>query len=232
MSIEVASYRDQLLTTRQQLDVLREYNRRYWAGHFSAAELAALEVSDEFPTLDNLPVVHAEFGSAWDTIDAWKNVYLDSEITHWNTLPSTRRDFDSFIRQHAQTAHYKPGLRIVHMDLTRDGDRYRSMRELYAAAEETPDMLLAHSEGLALVGLHRAFRESAEGYARRHTPYLPGYQARNVFVSEAWAGDWDWAARFDYGRPHQGWGLRVFPTAGDRSIQGSLLLVRGGANAQ
>lgn len=225
MAFETINYRDQLLTTREQLNVIRDYNLRYWTGHFSKADIAALDVTDDPPEPDNMPVIHAEFGSAWDTLSAWRNVYISSETTHWNTVPNGNRDFNGAIRQHKQTAHYEPGLRIVHMDLTQDERTYHDMNEVYAAATETPGLLLAHSEALALVGLHRIFRESADGYARRNTPYLPGYQARNVFVPDARAGDWDWVARFDHGRSDEGWGLRMFPTKGNVSISGAVLFV-------
>jgi hypothetical protein len=227
MTFETARYKDQLLTTRQQLDVLREYNQRCWMGHFSEAELAAIDVSSELPELDNVPVLHAEFGSAWDTLDAWRKVYMSDQTTHFNTLPDSRRDFNEFVRPHERTARYEPGLHIVHMDLTRDQDTYHDMKEVYADVAEKPGLRLAHSEALALVGLHRVFRESAGGYARRKTPYLPGYQARNVFVPDVQAGDWDWVPRFDHGRSQEGWGLRMFPIKGDRNIDGAVLFVRG-----
>lgn len=227
MTFETGRYQDQLLTTHEQLNVLREYNQRYWRGHFSEAELAAVDATSEYPDLDNMPVIHAEFGSAWDTLSAWRAVYMSDQMTHWNTLPDFRRDFDTFVRQHEQTAHYEPGLHIVHMDLTQDQSTHHDMGEVYADVADNPDLLLAHSEALALVGLHRAFRESAGGFAREKTPYLPGFQARNVFAPAAYAGDWDWALRFDHGRSHEGWGLRMFPTKGRRGIDGAVLFVRG-----
>jgi len=226
MSFESA-YQNQLISTSEQLEVLRDYNQRCWQGHFSQEELAALDVSYERPSPDNVAVIHAEFGSSWDTFNAWRRVYMSHQITHWNTMPDSRRSFEGAVRQHQQTAQYEPGLHIVHMDLTQDHDTYRTMNDVYAAAEETPGMLLAHAEGLALVGLHRALRDSADSYARAKTPYLPGYQARNVFVPEARAGDYDWTVRFDHGHLDEGWGLRVFPTKGDPGIGGAVLLVHG-----
>lgn len=231
MTSEIPNYQSQLLSTREQLNVLREYNQRYWEDHFKEPELAALDVNYHAQTLDNVAVIHAEFGSIWETLCAWSSVYMSGRTTHFNTVPSDRKSFNKSVRLHEQTARYTPGLHIVHMDLTRDQDTYRTMDEAYAAAEETPGLLLAHGEALALVGLHRALRESPDGYARAKTPYLPGYQAKNVFVPEAWAGDWDWVARFDQGRPQEGWGLRTFPTQGSVNISGAVLFVHGDQGA-
>jgi hypothetical protein len=228
MAFETVNYQDQLLTTREQLDVLRGYNQRYWNNHFKGTELTSLNVTDEYPELDNVPIIHAEFGSAWETFIAWRGVFISSDITHWNTFAfHTKEDFNKYVQTHEQTARYEPGLHIVHMDLTQDESTYRSMNEVYAHTEETPNVLLACSEGLALVGLHRALREPENGYAREKTPYLPGYQVRDIFVPEARAGGLDWVVRFEPGRPNEDWGLRVFPTKENPSIDGAILFVHG-----
>jgi hypothetical protein len=228
MAFETVNYRDQLLTTREQLNVLRGYNQRHWGNRFNETEMLALNVTDERTELDNVPVIHAEFGSAWETFIAWTGIYMSRDTTHWNTLtPNTKKDFDHYIEPHEQTARYEPGLQIVHMDLTQDERTYHTMNEVYAHAEETPDVLLAHSEGLALVGLHRALRKPENGYAREKTPYLPGYQTRDVFVPEARAGDLDWVVRLEPGRSDEDWRLRVFPTKENPPIDGAILFVHG-----
>jgi len=225
MPPETLHYQDQLLSTAEQLDVLRQYNQTHWEGHFSEDELKALDVSYEYPDPTNMPVIHAEFESTWHTYDAWSRVYINSEISHLNTLPGSQRDFDSYVQLHDQTVQYEPGLHIVRMDLTRNRDTYRTMPEAYKDVEETPGLFLAHGEVLSLVGLHRALRK-AGSYVQRETPYIPGYQARNVFVPDAYAKNWDWTVRFN-DHVNGGLGLNVLPTKGTATINGAVPLVHG-----
>lgn len=114
MPINTAPFEGQLLPTWEQLEVLAEYNERYWEGRFSKAELDAVPVDDEPQTFDNARVVHPDFGSMTDTVGAWRKVFMSYRETHWNTIVDAR-DFVKYIRPHEQTAQYEPGLHVVHI---------------------------------------------------------------------------------------------------------------------
>lgn len=116
------------------------------------------------------------------------------------------------------------------LDLTQNGEEYPTIRDAQAAAEQTPGMLLAHSEGLALIGLHQALRKPG-GFAYENLPYLPGYDTRNMYAGGAQATDWNWGtARMDHGSEREGWGIRIFPASGRVSVRSAVLLVHGNAN--
>src|SRR6266540_2062279 len=222
MAIDPERYQDQLLTTEAQLDVLREYNDRCWQGEIGESQFATIEVDNQPQKLEDARVVHAEFGDTIGTIDHWRRAYMATRWgeVHWNALPDTKILGD-YLRLHedghGHIATYQPGLHIVRMDLTKDHGSFdsrdehgsiqqtRSMDGIRDKVRETP-MLLAQSEVLSLVGLHRAFRLDS-GYARDNNPYLSGYEMR----AHERRSDYNLVPAFSGGHEEDTSGLRVLP---------------------
>ncbi|HKR81858.1 MAG TPA: hypothetical protein VJR27_02565 [Candidatus Saccharimonadales bacterium] len=220
MSIETAPFQNQLLTTRQQLEVLREYNQ-IWGTPFDEAQFQAVAVTDRSQTLEDMHVLHVEFEDQVDTIAHWKTIYMNSRWSwaHWNSLPPIK-ELGEFIGLHDNTVKYEPGIHVVRLDLTQGQYDFTNIKDVHHVAAES-GTFLAHSEVLSLVGIHKAFR-AWEGYAQKHTPYLPGYAVRNMFKPNS--QDWNWTMRFDSsGYAEHEWGLRAFPSS--ESLWGAVPLV-------
>jgi hypothetical protein len=214
----------ELLTTEAQLEVLRDLNDRCWGGELDEAQFQAIDVDDQPQTLDNARVIHAEFADPIDTIDHWRRVYMNTGWgeRHWNSLPRTKY-LGEYLRpldpSKGRIATYAPGIHLVHMDLTKshtsfDYDAERNFRpvrdldEVRAQVSGIP-MLLAHSEVLSLVGLHKAFRGD-DGYATGASPHLSGYEMKNVYAGRPGEA-YDWVPVMDSSGKEGEIGLRCRP---------------------
>jgi|GEM_PF-3556508 len=224
-------FESELLTTEAQLDLLRDYNERYWGGELAESQFQATPVDDQPQTLDNVHVLHAEFANPIDTIDHWRKVYMNAHWgrgeVHWNSLPPTKylgEQLRLLDPAKGPIATYTPGIHLVRMDLTKDNasfdgrdehGTFRQVRDLDEVRKEVDrtSMLLAHSEVLSVVGLHKAFQANG-GYASEHGPYLSGYEMKNIFVGRP-GPEYDWVPVMGSSGREDQMGLRCRPAKGN-----------------
>lgn len=175
MSIATEQYEDQLLTTEQQLEELRQIDRE-WGGIIGEVALGAVAVDDRPQELDNVRVLHVEFDSLGETFARWRNLalYAHYGFAHWNSMLVRPQDINETTSLREGTVHYEPGIHEVALDLTHNRDDFETLEDAFSAVEQS-DYRLAHSEVLSLVGLHRAAFLRRDGFAWRELPYLPGY---------------------------------------------------------
>lgn len=220
MAINAEQYRNQLLTTEEQLDQLRRINDEKWDGIIDQAALEDVPVDNEPQTLDAMRVLHVEFDSLGETFATWRNLSLRAMygFAHWNSMLVRPDDINRTTSLHAQTARYEPGIHEVTLDLTHDGGDFRTLEDAYASVEQSGD-LLAHSEVLSLAGLHRNIFLKREGFAWKERPYLPGY----VFYDDHFRHTS--VLQFDTGARDGEMGIRPDRTASD-FVYGAVPLVR------
>jgi hypothetical protein len=143
MTVNSETYRDQLLTTEQQLEQLFLMDERW--GRIGRSVLYGLPVDSQPQELDDMRVLHVELGSLGETFAGWRNQALTAMygFAHWNSMLIHADQIDECTSLREQTMRYEPGVYEVHLDLTRDRDTFsnksdvKTLEEVLATVKES-----------------------------------------------------------------------------------------------
>jgi hypothetical protein len=194
---------DHLLSTADQLTLIRFYNEDSW-GKLTNEQLDNVPVDDEpQQDLSNLRVLHVDFGSTEDTISAWRSAYMPSMagLAHWNSYH--RSDGVPTLREN--THQYTAGIHEVRLDLTAHNDASPIIDIWQRTAEQ--GQVLAHAEVLSAMGVHRYLLEPRG--RKVLLPVLGGYtlRLRGRETPQTLQTDTD----------YRRWGLRYYSATANRS---------------
>lgn len=177
------SYNHLILSLDQQLELLRIYNAQYWNNRITEEQFAAVSTaSNQIQSLDNLKVLHVEFGSVARTFKAWYRIITDSASDREGLF----RPDEKHLRYSAETSQYKPDIHLVNMNMLSywNPNISRSVKEVRGWTKDKK-RVLAHSEILSFCGMHGDLLEKMDG---ENLPYinLAGYE----FVTDEKSSDW------------------------------------------
>ncbi len=179
---DVEHYSRLLLSLDEQLALLRQYNTTYWDSRLTENELTqafSLEETSRQQRIDDLTVLHVEFGSLRETLEMWWRVIAGeqprSERKVYDT--SSLRLLDFNVRSYSYginlvrinlVAHWKPQSERKFWD---ERSLAETRRQAHAAHET-----LAQLELMSAYGLHPTLMREQNG---RDVPYtwLPGIDA-------------------------------------------------------
>jgi hypothetical protein len=182
----VEPYGNHLLSLDEQLVRIRDYNALYWDGRFSDEELLAISTeSSHTQGIDDLEILHVEFGSLAETIEMWWKVFVGEQPAYWR--------WDEFkpdpkhLRLNRNTRSYKPGIHRVRIDLVAhwQPDTGRTLEEVRQRAKGR-DEVLAQTEVMSAYGIHSELLREQDG---KNLPYsdIPGTEVM-IPGDEALAG--------------------------------------------
>ena len=179
-------YVPMLLSLDEQQELLVRYNREYWGSRFTYEQLHELSVDttrDHVQSVDDLEILHVEFGSIEETVEMWWKVFVGEQPDSWR-WDGLKLDTEH-IRFSPNTTKYEPGVHRVRINLVAhwEPEDGRTVDEVRKQASDTHE-ILAHSEVLSAYGLHSALLREQDG---DNLPYadMAGYEA-TVPGGDAW----------------------------------------------
>ena len=178
-------YAGLLLPLSEQVKLLGQYDNDYWGGRIRR-KIKLFEIdttSDHVQSVDDLEILHVEFGSIEETVEMWWKVFVGEQPDSWR-WDGLKLDTEH-IRFSPNTTKYEPGVHRVRINLVAhwEPEDGRTVEEVRKQASDTHE-ILAHSEVLSAYGLHSALLREQDG---ENLPYadMAGYEA-TVPGKDAW----------------------------------------------
>lgn len=187
------NYSGLLLPLDKQLELLREYNEKYWGGVITEEMFAVVDTeSDHVQRVEDLEILFVQFGSDMETFENWVAVYRGEQENSWRG-GSLNKGYD-ICQLSANTRHYSVGIHCIHINLAAHWDpkNGRSVDDVRARAKDSV-VNLAHGEVFATYALHTELLQKTDGI---NLPYFDaaGYEVKPAGDSEwryAPYGNWD-----------------------------------------
>jgi len=171
-----------LLNLETQLNLLSEFNSRFWNNQLSEEqfevfeeEVARLDSADAHQqSVDDLEILYVDFGSPEQNVEMWWKVIAGTQPNAWR-WDSLQTDAEH-LRLAGCAKQYEPGIHRVRLNLVAHWDPQagRSVDQVRDQAARQ-GKTLAHAEVLAAYGLHGQLLRQMDG---QNLPYadLAGYE--------------------------------------------------------
>jgi hypothetical protein len=157
-------YNHLLLSLGDQLERLRRYNAKYWDNRLTDEQLAAVDTSsDHTQSVDDLEILHVDFGSPEQNVEMWWKVIVGTQPKNWR-WDELKLDPEHLSVLSRNTKTYEPGIHRVRINLVAhwEPEDGRTIEEVREGAKGT-DEILAHSEVMSAYGLHDALLREQDG---------------------------------------------------------------------
>lgn len=157
-------YTDKLLSLAEQLDLLKRYNKQYWEGRLDdPLDHYTTWVSDHLQRVDDLEILHVEFGSPAETIEMWWRVWVGEQPKSWR-WDELKLDPEHFQLLAENVDRYEAGIHRLRIDLTAhwEPETGRTLEEVRVQAKVNGETL-AHTEVMSAYGLHTALLREQDG---------------------------------------------------------------------
>jgi hypothetical protein len=150
-------YRSLLLPIYQQWSLICRYNKQYWGEYFSDDELNAFRPKMEGnheQSIEDLMILHVEFGSLQETIEMWLKVFIGEQPDHRH---SKKFDGERYGLLPTHVATYPPKtITRVRINLVAHWDpELAHCSDDVLARAEVYDAIMAQAEVMSALGLHQ-----------------------------------------------------------------------------
>ena len=153
-----------LRSVADQLELLRRYNVQYWNGYLTKEQLnAVIAPGDHEQRIDDLAILHVQFGSLEQTVEMWWRVYVGEQPQSWR-WPELRVDAEHLRLLDSNVATYEPGIHPVRIDLVAHWEPKsgRTLEDVRTQAKQSGE-ILAQLEVMSAYGLHSALLHEQDG---------------------------------------------------------------------
>ncbi len=177
----------------RQLELLKEYNKKYWGGAITEDMFATVNTeSDHVQRVRDLEILYVQFGSDMETFENWVAVWRGENPNFYRG--DSLNDGYEICRLPKNARPYSVGIHRIRIDLAAHWDprKSRSVDDVWEEVEGTTEQL-AHGEVYAAYALHTELLRKTDGV---NLPYFDaaGYKIKAAGDSEwrnAPYGDWD-----------------------------------------